>query len=75
MAFLLTFACFAVMAKVGRDAMGPAVGDFVAAVVGALRDERLGIEGSAFVWFEFAHHGFEKILDVVCGERSIGLKI
>ena len=61
------------MAKVGRDAMGPAIGDFVSSVVGALGDERLGIKRTASVGFEFAHHGFEKILDVVCGEHSIGL--
>ncbi len=62
----MAFASFAVVAKVGRDAMGPAVGYFVSSIIGALGDERLGVEGTASVGFKSTHHGLEEILDVIC---------
>jgi hypothetical protein len=75
-ALFLSFAGFAVVAKIGCYAMGPAVGDLVALGISALRDEVGCIGGVAWTtaWrAEFCHHGLEKILDVTGCECSIGL--
>ena len=73
MAFFLAFASFAVMSEVGRNAVGPAIGDFVAGIVNALGDERLGVLRATSVGFELRHHGLEKSFDVGGGERGVGL--
>ena len=74
MTFLLAFAGFAVMAKVGSDAVGPAVGDLGAGVIRSLGDKRLGVaEGTAPGGIELIHHGFEEIFDVRCREHCIGV--
>ena len=67
MAFLLALAGFAVMAKVCGDSVGPAVGYFIASVVGTLGDEWFGILGAASEGFEICHHCFEQIFDVIGG--------
>jgi hypothetical protein len=61
------------MTEIGSDSMGPTIGDFVAGIIGTLRDKRFGVKGTAPIWFEFTHHCFDEVLDVICSECCVGL--
>ena len=55
MSFFLPLAGLAVVTKVGRGAVGPTVGNFVAFIVSSLRDERFGVRVAASGGFILAH--------------------